>query len=57
VTTQIFDRIDPHLEDDSVFAVKESLIVDFVALQGNTRMNLTICISIHSTVRQDSGLL
>ncbi len=30
VTTHIFDRADPYLESDAVFAVKESLIVDFV---------------------------
>jgi catechol 1,2-dioxygenase len=42
VTTQIFDRIDPHLEDDSVFAVKESLIVDFVPLKGNPKATLEL---------------
>ena len=30
VTTHIFDRVDPYLESDAVFAVKESLICDFV---------------------------
>jgi catechol 1,2-dioxygenase len=30
ITTQIFDRQSKYLDDDSVFAVKESLIVDFV---------------------------
>ena len=30
LVTQIFDRTDEHLEDDAVFAVKESLIIDFV---------------------------
>jgi catechol 1,2-dioxygenase len=29
VTTHIFDSIDPYLESDAVFGVKESLIVDF----------------------------
>jgi catechol 1,2-dioxygenase len=29
VTTHIFDRTDPYLRSDAVFAVKESLIVDF----------------------------
>ncbi|PMD32067.1 putative dioxygenase [Hyaloscypha variabilis F] len=42
VTTQIFDRIDPYLKDDSVFAVKESLIVDFVDLKGNPRASLEL---------------
>jgi catechol 1,2-dioxygenase len=30
VTTHIFDRKDPYLESDAVFAVKDSLICDFV---------------------------
>jgi catechol 1,2-dioxygenase len=30
VTTHIFDRADPYLESDAVFAVKDSLICDFV---------------------------
>jgi hydroxyquinol 1,2-dioxygenase len=30
VTTHIFDHTDPYLESDAVFAVKESLICDFV---------------------------
>ena len=30
---QIFDRESPHIEDDSIFAVKTSLIVDFKPLK------------------------
>lgn len=30
LVTQIFDRRDEYLKDDPVFAVKESLIVDFL---------------------------
>jgi catechol 1,2-dioxygenase len=30
VTTHIFDRTDPYLQSDAVFAVKDSLVVDFV---------------------------
>jgi hydroxyquinol 1,2-dioxygenase len=30
VTTHIFDRTDPYLESDAVFAVKDSLICDFI---------------------------
>ena len=33
ITTQIFDRQRKYLDDDSVFAVKESLIVDFMPTQ------------------------
>ena len=42
LTTQIFDRIDPHLKDDSVFAVKDSLIVDFLPLKGNPKATLEL---------------
>ena len=37
IVTQIFDRRDRHLEDDSVFAVKESLIVDFLPREDDPR--------------------
>ncbi|KAI9737488.1 MAG: hypothetical protein M1834_009643 [Cirrosporium novae-zelandiae] len=37
IITQIFDRRDPHLTDDSVFAVKDSLIVDFVPRTGDPK--------------------
>jgi catechol 1,2-dioxygenase len=33
LTTQIFDRRDKYVNDDSVFAVKEELIVDFVPMK------------------------
>jgi len=42
VTTQIFDRRDPYLENDSVFAVKDSLIVDFTPLKGNPKATLEL---------------
>jgi catechol 1,2-dioxygenase len=42
VTTQIFDRKDKYLENDSVFAVKESLIVDFVPLKNNPKAVLEL---------------
>jgi hydroxyquinol 1,2-dioxygenase len=34
VTTHIFDRADPYLASDAVFAVKDSLICDFVRHEG-----------------------
>ncbi|KAF2229806.1 catechol 1,2-dioxygenase 1 [Viridothelium virens] len=37
IVTQIFDRRDPHLTDDAVFAVKDSLVVDFAPLEGNPK--------------------
>jgi len=42
LTTQIFDRKDPYLTNDSVFAVKDSLIVDFKPLQGNPKAVLEL---------------
>lgn len=35
--TQIFDRRDKYITDDSVFAVKDSLIVDFRPKEGDPR--------------------
>ena len=46
VTTQIFDKTSPYLEDDSVFAVKDSLMVDFVPLSGNPKAKLEVVFDI-----------
>ena len=35
MTTQIFDSKDKYLDNDSVFAVKDSLVVDFVPREGD----------------------
>ena len=37
IVTQIFDRIDKYLTNDSVFAVKDSLIVDFLPREGDDK--------------------
>ncbi|KAB8343153.1 hypothetical protein FH972_022743 [Carpinus fangiana] len=37
LVTQIFDRRDEHCTNDSVFAVKESLIVDFLPREGDPK--------------------
>jgi catechol 1,2-dioxygenase len=42
ITTQIFDRASAYLENDSVFAVKKSLIVDFVPLKNNPKATLEL---------------
>ncbi|KAI9054954.1 hypothetical protein LZ554_002097 [Drepanopeziza brunnea f. sp. 'monogermtubi'] len=42
VTTQIFDKDDPYLENDSVFAVKDTLIVHFKELKGNPKASLEL---------------
>ena len=42
LTTQIFDREDKYLDNDSVFAVKDSLIVDFVPRKGDSKAVLEL---------------
>jgi catechol 1,2-dioxygenase len=37
LTTQIFDRRDEHIKDDAVFAVKESLVCDFLPKEGDEK--------------------
>jgi len=39
ITTQIFDKESQYLSDDSVFAVKDGLAVDFVARKGDSKAN------------------
>lgn len=41
LVTQIFDRESEYLKDDSVFAVKDNLIVDFKPLSDSTKSNLS----------------
>ncbi|KAH8423259.1 intradiol ring-cleavage dioxygenase [Aspergillus melleus] len=42
LTTQIFDRKDPYLTNDSVFAVKDSLVVDFVERKDDPQAGLEL---------------
>lgn len=42
LTTQIFDRKDKYLTNDSVFAVKDSLVVDFVERKGDPQAGLEL---------------
>ncbi|KAM0137368.1 hypothetical protein ACHAQE_007896 [Botrytis cinerea] len=42
LTTQIFNSKDEYLQNDSVFAVKDSLIVDFVPLKNNPKASLEL---------------
>ena len=37
IVTQIFDKAGEYLHNDTVFAVKDSLVVDFTPLQGNDK--------------------
>ena len=42
ITTQIFDKDSKYLDDDSVFAVKDSLIVEFVPRKGDSKANFEL---------------
>lgn len=42
LTTQIFDRKDQYLTNDSVFAVKDSLVVDFVPRKDDPQAGLEL---------------
>ena len=42
IITQIFDRNGKYLKDDAVFAVKDSLIVDFKPLRGKAEAQLEL---------------
>ena len=42
IVTQIFDRTSKYLEDDAVFAVKESLVVDFKPFQGDPKADFEL---------------
>ncbi|RVX72279.1 hypothetical protein B0A52_04483 [Exophiala mesophila] len=47
ITTQIFDKDSNYLDDDSVFAVKDSLIVEFVPRKGDAQAKLELRYDIH----------
>jgi len=42
LVTQIFDSRDEYLTNDSVFAVKDSLIVEFLPLEGNDKAEFQV---------------
>ena len=42
IVTQIFDRNSKYIEDDAVFAVKDSLIVDFTPFQGDPKADFEL---------------
>lgn len=47
ITTQIFDKDSKYLDDDSVFAVKDSLIVEFVPRNGDSEANFELNYNIY----------
>jgi catechol 1,2-dioxygenase len=52
MTTQIFDKKGEYLEDDAVFAVKDSLVVDFTLLSGNPKATLELSYDIRLVPRE-----
>jgi len=42
IITQIFDRRDKHITDDAVFAVKKSLVVDFLPRKGDPKADFEL---------------
>ena len=46
VTTQIFPKDDPYLETDTVFAVKDDLVVDFTPLEGDSKAKLEMVYNV-----------
>lgn len=51
LVTQIFDRKDPYLTNDSVFAVKDSLIVDFIPREGDPKASLELTYDVKLVAR------
>lgn len=42
IVTQIFDRDSKYIDEDAVFAVKDSLIVDFKPFQGDPKADFEL---------------
>ncbi|QIW99165.1 hypothetical protein AMS68_004683 [Peltaster fructicola] len=42
LVTQIFDRRDKHIDNDTVFAVKDSLVVDFMPKEGDPKAHFDL---------------
>lgn len=53
LVTQIFDRKSKYLTDDTVFAVKDGLTVDFTALEGNGKAKLELSYDIKLAPKKD----
>jgi hypothetical protein len=55
ITTQIFDSKGKYLDDDSVFAVKDSLLVDFVPRKGDSNAELELEYDVHMIPNDEEG--
>lgn len=55
VTTQIFPRDDPYLETDTVFAVKDDLVIDFLPRENDPKAKLDLTYNIKLAPRSYTG--
>lgn len=55
ITTQIFDKASKYLDDDSVFAVKDSLVVEFVPRAGDEQASLELKYDINMAPLDATG--
>jgi catechol 1,2-dioxygenase len=55
IVTQIFDRKSKYIEDDAVFAVKDSLIVDFKPFEGDARAEFELPYDFKMASFEDAG--
>ncbi len=46
MTTQLFPKDDPYLVTDTVFAVKDDLVVDFKPLEGDKHAKLDLLYNV-----------
>lgn len=53
--TELFDQRDPHVYDDSVFAVKDGLIVDFLPRQGDPKAQFELAFDFKLARKEDHG--
>ncbi|KAF1980769.1 catechol 1,2-dioxygenase 1 [Aulographum hederae CBS 113979] len=55
IITQIFDRRDPYISNDAVFAVKDSLVVDFQPLEGDPNAQFELLYNFKLAKVADTG--
>ncbi len=55
ITTQIFDKTSKYLDDDSVFAVKDSLVVEFLPRDGDEKAKRQLNYNIHMAPLSSKG--
>lgn len=56
ITTQIFDSESKYLEDDSVFAVKDSLVVKFEPRKGDPKAEFTLQYDVALSRTEEKGV-